>query len=193
MLARVTELAPRADGWHTPLVAALTTMDGFDAVTFSIGQQAETLLTVWSDDAAGARDELRAVPPGVRPVPTGPPAVMSQAAVNVPDRRQDVRGAVHRLVRVQMEASDVAAQSEYFREHVIPENLLCADGFRGVRFLVDAATGAGLVSTIWRDSKATAAVDALGAGRRERGVTRGISIGEPTYQQIAHHTWGRGI
>lgn len=191
MFARVTSLAAGDVAWDA-LASTVATGAGFAGMTLSRNAAHDrlTMLTIWSDQTAANRDEFTDVPPSARPVHAVAPKVLVQMAIDVPDDSYDLRGAVHRLVRVRMDPSDVATQAEYFRARVIPENLLLAEGFCGVRLLVDAVTGAGLVSTVWRDAAATLAVDALGSGRRQRGLTRGIEIGEPTYEEIVRHSWG---
>lgn len=146
-----------------------------------------TALACWTDEADARRAQLV--------TKIGEPnagRLMEVAAERWRAVPRDLAGATHRLVTVCMNIDDVGLQVVYFRVRVIPENLLSAAGFLGVRFLVDRTTGIGVVSTIWRDRAVTQAVDALGSGRRERGLTRGIAISPPTYETVLTATSEHG-
>ena len=96
----------------------------------------------------------------------------------------DLMGLVHRIVPVRMSPDDLDRQRAHFIEHTLPENLLCAGGFVGTRFMASEQTGFGLVSTLWTAMAATLEVDRLAPQRRRRGTGRGITIGSPEYETV---------
>jgi hypothetical protein len=191
MYARLTSLTGSDEDSDQAAVASLRAVPGFRGLTLGVGgdRARRTLLTVWAGELAASGEALAAI--SGRPTAAAACAApLAHLAMIVPETAVPAsRGALHRIVWVRMAPDDVGAQARYFRYRVIPENLLAADGFLGARFLVDLSTGQGLVSTLWRDEAATVPVDALGAGRRERGISRGIEIGEPRYEHVVAHSW----
>jgi hypothetical protein len=85
--------------------------------------------------------------------------------------------------RVSQDPAVVEENLEFFRTTVLPM-IEASEGFVGARQLINRATGAGLVGTVWADAAALDAAAQVADERRQLGEARGITFGEQTKREI---------
>ena len=86
-------------------------------------------------------------------------------------------GCCLRVIRVKMDPARVNDNIEFFRSEIVPR-MKATPGFRGVRNLIDRASGHGVVGTLWEDEESMKAADAAAELRRQEAASRGVEFGE---------------
>ena len=86
-------------------------------------------------------------------------------------------GCCLRVIRVKMDPARIDDNIEFFRSEVVPR-MKATPGFRGVRNLIDRASGNGVVGTLWNDEESMKAADAAAEQRRQEAASRGVGFGE---------------
>jgi len=86
-------------------------------------------------------------------------------------------GCTLRVVRVKMDPARVDENIEFFRSEIVPR-MKATPGFRGVRNMIDRASGSGAVGTLWDDEASMNAAEAAAEQRRHEASSRGVEFGE---------------
>lgn len=86
-------------------------------------------------------------------------------------------GCCLRVIRVKMDPARINDNIEFFRSEIVPR-MKATPGFRGVRNLIDRASGHGVVGTLWNDEASMKAADAAAEQRRQEAASRGVEFGE---------------
>lgn len=86
-------------------------------------------------------------------------------------------GCCLRVIRVKMDPARINDNIEFFRSEIVPR-MKATPGFRGVRNLIDRASGHGVVGTLWNDEESMKAADAAAELRRQEAASRGVEFGE---------------
>ena len=86
-------------------------------------------------------------------------------------------GCCLRVIRVKMDPARINDNIEFFRSEIVPR-MKATPGFRGVRNLIDRASGHGVVGTLWNDEESMKAADAAAEQRRQEAASRGVEFGE---------------
>lgn len=169
-------------------VPALEGLKGFMGLTASGDRASGTVgvLTLWDTEedmrasegaAAQVRQEVMGVIGGEVTVQT-----FEQVASDIGDK-PPAEGCALRLVRVTMDPARVDENVDFFRSEIVPR-MKATPGFRGVRNMMDRATGQGVVGTVWDDKAALEADDAAGEQRRQEAASRGVEFGETSVREI---------
>jgi heme-degrading monooxygenase HmoA len=101
---------------------------------------------------------------------------MEQVVVDTGDTPPAV-GCPLRILPIKMDPARVDENIGYFKSEILPR-LKATPGFRGVRNMIDRATGEGAVGTIWADEASMKAADAEREQRRSEAESRGVEFGE---------------
>ena len=86
-------------------------------------------------------------------------------------------GCCLRVIRTKMDPARIDDNIEFFRSEIVPR-IKATPGFRGVRNLIDRASGHGVVGTLWEDEESMKAADAAAELRRQEAASRGVEFGE---------------
>ncbi len=108
--------------------------------------------------------------------------VMEQVVIEMGESPPAV-GNPLRIVNVSMDPARVDEHVEFFKTQILPE-MKATPGFRGVRNMIDRATGKGLVGTIWADEASMQATEAGNAARQERARAQGVEVSDPTFREV---------
>ena len=92
-------------------------------------------------------------------------------------------GAALLVTRISMDPETVDENIEYFKREVAPR-ITAADGFRGLRNMMNRETGEGIVGTSWDDQGALQRSAADARARREEATARGVTLGEMSTREI---------
>ena len=99
-----------------------------------------------------------------------------QVAADIADPPPAV-GCCLRLIRTAMDPARIDDNIEFFKSEIVPR-MKATPGFRGVRNLIDRASGHGVVGTLWSDEESMKAADAAAELRRKEAASRGVEFGE---------------
>ena len=92
-------------------------------------------------------------------------------------------GSALMVARVSMDPGKVDENTEYFKSVVAPR-IKASEGFRGLRNMMNRATGEGLVGTLWSDQEALERAAADAQARRDEATARGVKFGEMSTREI---------
>lgn len=92
-------------------------------------------------------------------------------------------GSALMVARVSMDPGKVDENTEYFKSVVAPR-IKASEGFRGLRNMMNRATGEGLVGTLWSDQEALKRAAADAQARRDEATARGVKFGEMSTREI---------
>ena len=76
-----------------------------------------------------------------------------------------------------MDPARIDDNSAFFKSAVAPR-ITTPDGFRGLRNMMNRATGEGIVGTSWSDQEALKRADDDAQARRHEATARGVKFGE---------------
>jgi hypothetical protein len=161
---------------------------GYRGATASVDRNAGVLgvLTMWdsaanreaSDSAvAKSRDEVSRLVSGTMTV-----ELFEEVGLHVV--KPPTVGASLRVVGYSTDPADVDGIVSYFNSDIAPR-AKAMPGFRALRILVDRATGAGLVGSVWDDDSAMGQADGPLRRLREEIGRRGVTFGETSHRKIA--------
>ena len=85
-------------------------------------------------------------------------------------------GCTLRVVRVKVDPARVNENIDFFRSEIVPR-MKATPGFRGVRNMIDRASGSGAVGTLWDDEASMNAAEAAAEQRRHEASSRGVEFG----------------
>ena len=92
-------------------------------------------------------------------------------------------GCPLRILPIKMDPARVDENIGFFKSEILPR-LKATPGFRGVRNMINRATGEGAVGTIWADEASMKAADGERENRRSEAESRGVEFGEITQRVI---------
>jgi heme-degrading monooxygenase HmoA len=92
-------------------------------------------------------------------------------------------GSALRVIQVKMDPAQVDDNVAFFRAEVLPQ-IKATPGFRGVRNLINRATGEGAVGTVWADQASLQAATAEAQKRMQQAEARGIEFGESSVREV---------
>ena len=92
-------------------------------------------------------------------------------------------GSALMVARVSMDPGKVDENTEYFKSVVAPR-ITASEGFRGLRNMMNRATGGGIVGTVWSDQDALQRASADAQARRDEATARGVAFGEMSMREI---------
>jgi heme-degrading monooxygenase HmoA len=92
-------------------------------------------------------------------------------------------GSALMVTRIAMDPTKVDENIEFFKREVAPR-IKASPGFRALRNMIDRQTGEGFVGTAWDDEQAMRAAAADAMARRAEAVSRGVTLGDPSYREI---------
>jgi heme-degrading monooxygenase HmoA len=97
-------------------------------------------------------------------------------------------GCPIRVRRLRMEQSGSVDETvRYFESELLPR-LKATPGFRGVRVMVNRATGTGVIGSVWSDDASMHAADALAEEGLREAAARGVQVtGTTTRVLLVHH------
>lgn len=167
---------------------ALAGLKGFRGLTASADRSDGTLgvLALWeteedmrASDAAAAqvRQEAGSVIGGEVTV-----QALEQVAADTADT-PPAEGCALRVTRLTMDPAKVDENVAFYGSEVIPR-LKARPGFRGVRAMMDRATGQGMVGTVWDDKSALEAADDTAAQVRQEAAARGVEFGDTSVREV---------
>jgi heme-degrading monooxygenase HmoA len=164
------------------VVPELQQQRGFRGVTASADRAGEIVgvVSLWDTEedmaasesvATKVRQEGRGVLGGDVTVET-----FEQVVADIGDPPPAV-GCCLRVIRVKMDPARIDDNIEFFRSEIVPR-MKATPGFRGVRNLIDRASGHGVVGTLWNDEESMKSADAAAEQRRQEAASRGVEFGE---------------
>ena len=164
------------------VVPELQQQRGFRGITASADRAAGlvAVLSLWETEqdmtasesvASKVRQEALGVMGGDVTVET-----FEQVVADIGDPPPAV-GCTLRVVRVKMDPARVDENIEFFRSEIVPR-MKATPGFRGVRNMIDRASGSGAVGTLWDDEASMNAAEAAAEQRRHEASSRGVEFGE---------------
>ena len=92
-------------------------------------------------------------------------------------------GCLLRVTRIKMDPARVDDNIAYFRSEIVPR-MKAMPGFRGVRNMIDRATGRGAVGTVWADEASMQAADLAAEQRRQEAASRGVELVEESARVV---------
>ena len=92
-------------------------------------------------------------------------------------------GSALMVTRISMDPEKVDENIEYFKSDVAPR-IKASEGFRGLRNMMNRATGEGLVGTVWSNQEALKRAAADAQARRDEAAARGVTPGEMSMREI---------
>lgn len=92
-------------------------------------------------------------------------------------------GSALMVTRISMDPGKVDENLELFRSDVAPR-IKASEGFRGLRNMMNRATGEGIVGTVWSDQEALNRGAADAQARRDVATARGVRFGEMSMREI---------
>lgn len=87
------------------------------------------------------------------------------------------------VTRISMDPAKVDENIEFFKREVAPQ-IAANPGFCALRNMINAQTGEGIVGTLWEDEQSMQGAAEAAMARRPEAVSRGVSLGEPSYREI---------
>ena len=87
------------------------------------------------------------------------------------------------VTHISMDPAKVDENIEFFKTTVAPD-IASNPGFRGLRNMINAQTGEGIVGAVWDDEQSMQAAAAAAMTRRPEAASRGVNLGEPSYREI---------
>ncbi|MET0887971.1 MAG: hypothetical protein ABWX92_16155 [Mycetocola sp.] len=164
------------------VVPELQQQRGFRGITASADRAAGlvAVLSLWETEqdmtasesvASKVRQEALGVMGGDVTVET-----FEQVVADIGDPPPAV-GCTLRVVRVKVDPARVDENIEFFRSEIVPR-MKATPGFRGVRNMIDRASGSGAVGTLWDDEASMNAAEAAAEQRRHEASSRGVEFGE---------------
>jgi heme-degrading monooxygenase HmoA len=164
------------------VVPKLNQQQGFRGLTASGDRSSGTVgvLTLWETEenmrasesaASKVRQEALGVIGGEVTVET-----FEQVVADVGDP-PPAEGCSLLVRRVKMDPARVEDNIAYFKSEIVPR-MKAAPGFRGVRNMIDRASGEGVVGTVWDDEASMKAAEAEAERGRQEAASRGVEFGE---------------
>ena len=92
-------------------------------------------------------------------------------------------GSALMVTRISMDPGKVDENLAFFKSDVAPR-IKASEGFRGLRNMMNRATGEGIVGTAWSDQEALNRAAADAQTRRDEATSRGVRIGERSMREI---------
>ena len=92
-------------------------------------------------------------------------------------------GSALMVMRISMDPAKVDDNTAFFKSDVAPR-ITASDGFRGLRNMMNRATGEGIVGTSWSDQEALQRAAADAQARRDEATARGVTFGEMSTREI---------
>ena len=92
-------------------------------------------------------------------------------------------GSALMVMRISMDPAKVDDNTAFFKSDVAPR-ITASDGFRGLRNMMNRATGEGIVGTSWSDQEALQRAADDAQARRDEATARGVSFGEMSTREI---------
>jgi heme-degrading monooxygenase HmoA len=92
-------------------------------------------------------------------------------------------GSALMIMRISMDPANVDDNTEFFKSDVAPR-ITASDGFRGLRNMMNRATGEGIVGTSWSDQEALQRAAEAAQARRAEATARGVTFGETSTREI---------
>jgi hypothetical protein len=92
-------------------------------------------------------------------------------------------GSALMVMRISMDPGKVDDNTAFFKSDVAPR-ITASDGFRGLRNMMNRATGEGIVGTSWSDQEALQRAGADAQARRDEATARGVTFGEMSVREI---------
>lgn len=170
------------------VVPELQQQRGFRGVTASGDRSAGTVgvLSLWDTEqdmtasegaAAKVRQEAVGVMGGEVTVET-----FEQVVADIGDT-PPAEGCSLRVVRIKMDPARVDDNIEFFKSEIVP-TMKATPGFRGVRNMIDRASGRGVVGTVWADEASMEAAEAAAEQRRQEAASRGVELSEASTRVV---------
>ncbi len=171
------------------VLAQLREQRGFRGLTVSAERAAATaaVLTEWDSEAdlrasgeaaAEARQQAQLLMGGDISV-----EVLEQVAGEV-GAEPPAPGCALRVREVRVSPASVDDNIAFFAGQVVP-GMAAAPGFRGVRYVIDRASGGGYIGVVFADEAALRAADAgFEKGRELARTTRGVEFGETSIREV---------
>lgn len=170
-------------------VPTLREQAGFAGLTMSADRSAQTVtvLTSWETEAdlRASEDAARAVRAAAVSVIGGTPSVEAfEEVVHEIGGVAPSPGCVVRVRGVRMSPASADGNITFFSEQVVP-HMRATAGFRAVRYLMDRASGRGIIGVVFSDEAALRAGDAgFEQGREEARTTRGVEFGQTSVREL---------
>jgi hypothetical protein len=92
-------------------------------------------------------------------------------------------GSALMVMRISMDPAKVDDNTEFFKSDVAPR-ITASAGFRGLRNMMNRATGEGIVGTSWSDHEALQRAAEAAEARRGEATARGVTFGETSTREI---------
>ena len=92
-------------------------------------------------------------------------------------------GSALMIMRISMDPGKVDDNIAFFKSDVAPR-ITASDGFRGLRNMMNRATGEGIVGTSWSDQDALKRAADDAQARRDEATARGVTFGETSTREI---------
>jgi heme-degrading monooxygenase HmoA len=92
-------------------------------------------------------------------------------------------GSALMVMRISMDPAKVDDNTEFFKSDVAPR-ITASDGFRGLRNMMNRATGEGIVGTSWSDQDALQRAAEAAQARRAEATAHGVAFGETSTREI---------
>jgi len=92
-------------------------------------------------------------------------------------------GSALMVTRISMDPEKVDENIEFFKSDVAPR-IKASEGFRGLRNMMNRATGEGIVGTAWSNPEALKRAAADAQARRDEATARGVTFGEISMREI---------
>ena len=92
-------------------------------------------------------------------------------------------GSALMVTRFRMDPAKIDENIAFFKSEVVPQ-IKASPGFRGLRNMINRATGEGIVGTAWSDAEAMRRAAQDAQVRRQQAVARGVTFGELSFREI---------
>jgi heme-degrading monooxygenase HmoA len=92
-------------------------------------------------------------------------------------------GSALMVMRISMDPAKVDDNTAFFKSDVAPR-ISASEGFRGLRNMMNRATGEGIVGTSWSDQEALQRAAADAQARRDEATARGVTFVETSTREI---------
>ena len=92
-------------------------------------------------------------------------------------------GSALMVMRISMDPAKIDDNTAFFKSDVAPR-ITASDGFRGLRNMMNRATGEGIVGTSWSDQEALKRAADDAQARRDEATARGVTFGEMSTREI---------
>lgn len=92
-------------------------------------------------------------------------------------------GCAVMVTRIHMDPANLDVNVPAFKSEVLPR-MRRQPGFRGVRHMIDRASGDGVVATVWSDDDAMRRWAEEARAARQQAMDRGVTFSEPSFREI---------